>query len=165
MTDAELHRFCLRYPYTMSDYALRNEQWMDSGKVSKLSRLLETYKKDGDRVLVFSQFVMVMDILEAVMETLNMQYFRLDGRTKIDERQDMIDQFYKEPEITVFLLSTKAGGAGINLACANKVIIFDSSFNPQVDDRALLYMYTANDSFKDDIQAENRYEILWNHAP
>ena len=48
----------------------------------------------------------------------------------------MIDQFYKEPDITVFLLSTGAGGAGINLACANKVIIFDSSFNPQTDIQA-----------------------------
>jgi len=80
-----------------------------------------------------------MNILEYVLETLGIRFFRLDGQTRIDERQDMIDQFYEDPEITVFLLSTKAGGAGINLACANKVVIFDSSFNPQ-----------------DDIQAENR---------
>ena len=139
MTDMELHLFCERYSRTMTPYLLHNEEWMDSGKVNKLCALLETFKKDGDRVLVFSQFVMVMDILEAVMETLGMRFFRLDGNTKIEERQDMIDQFYREADITAFLLSTKAGGAGINLACANKVIIFDSSFNPQ-----------------DDIQAENR---------
>jgi SWI/SNF-related matrix-associated actin-dependent regulator 1 of chromatin subfamily A len=64
---------------------------------------------------------------------------RLDGSTRMDIRQDMIDKFSSEPDITVFMLSTKAGGAGINLAAANKVIIFDSGFNPQ-----------------DDIQAENR---------
>ena len=139
MMDFELQRFCQRYPSTMLKYRLRNEEWMDSGKVSKLAELLAKYKENGDRVLVFSQFVMVMDILEDVMETLSMRFFRLDGQTKIDERQDMIDQFYADKDITVFLLSTKAGGAGINLACANKVIIFDSSFNPQ-----------------DDIQAENR---------
>ncbi|KAL8737869.1 MAG: hypothetical protein Q9181_001272 [Wetmoreana brouardii] len=138
MMDFELQRFCQRYP-TMSKYRLRNNEWMDSGKVSKLAELLTKFKAHGDRVLVFSQFVMVMDILEDVMETLGMRFFRLDGQTKIDERQDMIDQFYADDGITVFLLSTKAGGAGINLACANKVIIFDSSFNPQ-----------------DDIQAENR---------
>ncbi len=132
MTDMELQRFCENHPKTMTPFRLVNDEWMDSGKVKVLSELLKKYKANGDRVLVFSQFVMVMDILEAVMETLDMRYFRLDGSTKIDERQDMIDQFYKEPEITVFLLSTKAGGAGINLACANKVVIFDSSFNPQV---------------------------------
>ncbi|KAL8671993.1 MAG: hypothetical protein Q9168_003529 [Polycauliona sp. 1 TL-2023] len=137
--DYELQLFCKKYPTTMDKYRLKNDEWMDSGKVTKLSGFLREFKENGDRVLVFSQFVMVMDILEDVMQTLGMRFFRLDGSTKIDQRQDMIDQFYADPEITVFLLSTKAGGAGINLACANKVIIFDSSFNPQ-----------------DDIQAENR---------
>ena len=139
MTDYELHRFCEMHPTTMAKFSLQDDEWMDSGKVSKLCELLTTFKANGDRILVFSQFVMVMDILEAVMETLGMRFFRLDGQTKMEERQDMIDQFYEDEEITVFMLSTKAGGAGINLACANKVIIFDSSFNPQ-----------------DDIQAENR---------
>ncbi|KAL8813606.1 MAG: hypothetical protein Q9223_000248 [Gallowayella weberi] len=139
MMDYELQRFCDRYPSTMAKYRLQNDEWMDSGKVSKLAELLVKFKANGDRVLVFSQFVMVMEILEDVMETLGMRFFRLDGSTKIEERQDMIDQFYSDEAITVFLLSTKAGGAGINLACANKIVIFDSSFNPQ-----------------DDIQAENR---------
>lgn len=136
MTDMELHQFCERYPHTMSSFRLEHEEWMDSGKVKTLSELLQKYKRNGDRILVFSQFVMVLNILEAVMETLDMRFFRLDGTTRIDERQDMIDQFYREPDITVFLLSTGAGGAGINLACANKVIIFDSSFNPQADVQA-----------------------------
>ena len=139
MDDIELHQFCERYPMSMSKFALQEDQWMDSGKVKALEELLKTFKANGDRVLVFSQFVMVMNILELVMETLKIQFFRLDGQTKIQERQSMIDEFEGDPEITVFLLSTKAGGAGINLTCANKVIIFDSSFNPQ-----------------DDIQAENR---------
>lgn len=139
MTDFELHGFCEKHPVTMSNFILQNNEWMDSGKVRTLCNLLTRFKDQRDRVLVFSQFVMVMNILEAVLESLSIRFFRLDGQTKIDERQDMIDQFYKEEDITVFLLSTKAGGAGINLACANKVIIFDSSFNPQ-----------------DDIQAENR---------
>lgn len=138
-SDFELHKFCEQYPKTLAPYILSNEEWMDSGKVKALSTLLEKYRSNGDRVLIFSQFVLVMNILELVMETLNMPFFRLDGQTKIEERQPMIDEFYADPDITVFLLSTKAGGAGLNLACANKVVIFDSSFNPQ-----------------DDIQAENR---------
>lgn len=154
MTDMELHRFCEQHPRTMTKYLLQNNPWMDSGKVSKLAVLLRTFKQNGDRALVFSQFVMVLDVLEAVMETLEMQFFRLDGSTPMEQRQDMIDQFYEEGDITVFLLSTGAGGAGINLACkltsredscwmitdsgkgANKVIIFDSSFNPQSDQQA-----------------------------
>ncbi|KAK4695899.1 hypothetical protein P7C71_g1938, partial [Lecanoromycetidae sp. Uapishka_2] len=136
MTDMELNRFCTHNPKTMTQFLLEGQPWMDSGKVSKLAELLLKFKSNGDRILVFSQFVMVLDILEAVLEQLEMTFFRLDGNTKTDERQDMIDQFYREPEITVFLLSTGAGGTGINLACANKVIVFDSSFNPQSDIQA-----------------------------
>jgi SWI/SNF-related matrix-associated actin-dependent regulator of chromatin subfamily A containing DEAD/H box 1 len=74
-----------------------------------------------------------------VLETLHMGFFRLDGRTNVEDRQSILDAFHERLDVPVFLLSTKAGGAGINLACANKVIIFDSSFNPQ-----------------EDVQAENR---------
>ena len=139
MNDIELHLFCLRYPSSMSGFELLNNEWMDSGKVTVLAGLLEQYKLKGEKVLVFSQFVQVLNILELVLQTLQIAFFRLDGQTKIEERQTMIDQYHDDSDITVFLLSTKAGGAGINLACASKVIIVDSSFNPQ-----------------DDIQAENR---------
>jgi SWI/SNF-related matrix-associated actin-dependent regulator 1 of chromatin subfamily A len=136
--DFGLHRFCAERPF-LSRYALRKQEWMDCGKVQKFKELVLGYKKNGDRALVFSQFTTLMDILETVLETLDIRYMRLDGSTRMDIRQDMIDKFSSEPDITVFMLSTKAGGAGINLAAANKVIIFDSGFNPQ-----------------DDIQAENR---------
>ncbi|GAB7346628.1 hypothetical protein MBLNU459_g1765t1 [Dothideomycetes sp. NU459] len=137
--DFGLHRFCLERSEYLSRFTLKNEEWMDSGKVHKLQTLLEAYVKNGDKVLIFSQFTTMMDILEAVLETLSIKFMRLDGSTQMATRQDIIDQFSTDASIPVFMLSTKAGGAGINLACANKVIIFDSSFNPQ-----------------DDIQAENR---------
>lgn len=139
MTDFELHTFCEKYPHTMSSFALQHAEWMDSGKISALAALLAAYRANDDRVLIFSQFTMVMNILECVLESLDTRFFRLDGSTPIDERQDMIDAFHHDPSVPVFLLSTKAGGAGINLACANKVVIFDGSFNPQ-----------------EDVQAENR---------
>lgn len=110
-----------------------------SGKVDKLCELLTNFIANGDRILIFSQFTMVMDILEQVLETQNIKFFRLDGTTSVEDRQSILDAFHEQVDIPVFMLSTKAGGAGINLACANKVIIFDSSFNPQ-----------------EDIQAENR---------
>ena len=139
MTDWELHQFCIRYPLLSRHSLPLPESVLDSGKVTTLIRLLTTYKASGSRCLIFSQFVLVLNLLEPILDTHSISYFRLDGATKMAERQDMIDQFYEDESVTAFMLSTKAGGAGINLAAADKVIIFDSSFNPQ-----------------DDIQAENR---------
>jgi SWI/SNF-related matrix-associated actin-dependent regulator 1 of chromatin subfamily A len=138
-SDFSCHQLAERYPRALGKFALTNEEWMDSGKVKKLAELLKKYKENGDRTLIFSQFTSVMDILQLVLDTLDVSYSRIDGSTDIRDRQPLLDQFYEDESISVFMLSTKSGGAGINLACANKVIIFDSSFNPQ-----------------DDVQAENR---------
>lgn len=72
----------------------------------------------GRKVLIFSQFTQLLDILERVMDTLQLRFLRLDGATKMEDRQVLIDQFNEDQEITVFLLSTKAGGMGINLTAA-----------------------------------------------
>lgn len=138
-SDFEVHSLCTANPKSIGKFALKDDEWMDSGKVTKLCELLKRFQENGDRTLIFSQFTMVMDILELVLETIKMRFFRLDGRTSVEDRQSILDAFHDQEDIPVFLLSTKAGGAGINLACANKVIIFDSSFNPQ-----------------EDVQAENR---------
>jgi len=146
MWDFTLHKLCLEYP-SISKFALAKDEWMQAGKIDLLKKLLPEMKARGDRVLLFSFFTMMLDILEVVLDSLGIAYMRLDGQTKVDERQDMIDQFHKEEDITVFLLSTKAGmfpswrfidigGFGINLACANVVIIFDGSFNPHDDKQA-----------------------------
>jgi len=138
--DFGLHRFCEQHDDFVPDkFVLSHEEWMQSGKVQTLKRILADYIKNGDRVLLFSQFTTMLDVLEAVMQTLGIKFMRLDGSTEMSLRQDIIDQYTNDESIPLFMLSTKAGGAGINLACANKVVIFDSSFNPQ-----------------DDIQAENR---------
>ncbi|KAF3001891.1 hypothetical protein E8E13_005912 [Curvularia kusanoi] len=137
--DYQCHALALKYPGALKKFELKNHEWMDSGKVATLLALLKQYKANGDRALVFSQFTSVMDILGWVFDDHDIQYMRMDGSTPIAERQGLLDVFHKDTDIPVFMLSTKSGGAGINLACANKVIIFDSSFNPQ-----------------DDIQAENR---------
>lgn len=135
MTDYELNRLCLRYP-SVQQYALKSDCWMEACKVQHLKTILPKMKENGDRILLFSQFTQTLDILENCMDTLGISYFRLDGSTDVSARQDLIDQFHAEPDITVFLLSTKAGGFGINLACANVVIIYDSSFNPHDDKQA-----------------------------
>lgn len=138
MSDFVLHTWCSIYP-CISKYDIRDGAWMDSGKVDALIKLLKTYQENGDRVLIFSQFALVLDILETVLNTIALKYTRIDGSTNINERQTLIDNYRDDESITAFLLTTKAGGTGINLMYANKVIIFDGSFNPQ-----------------DDVQAENR---------
>ena len=138
-SDMEITTLCNSHKQ-LEHFALNNDEWMASGKVQKTIELLRKFMSEGHRTLIFSQFVMILDILELVLEREAIDYFRLDGNTKVSERQDLIDEFSADDNITpVFMLSTKAGGAGINLAKANKVIVFDSGFNPQ-----------------DDIQAENR---------
>ena len=140
MNDFELHKLCLQYPKTIGDHALKEQDWMNAGKVQKLKQILPNLRDIGEQVLLFSQFTQVLDILELVMQTLEISFMRMDGSTSTDSRQDLIDQFHEETDITVFLLSTKAGGFGINLACASTVILYDVSFNPhddrQAEDRA-----------------------------
>lgn len=91
---------------------------MDSGKIEKLKEILPACKARKEKVLIFSQFTRMLDILELVMSTLNVTYVRLDGETKVMERQQLIDEFNTNESIQVFLLSTKAGGFGINLTAA-----------------------------------------------
>ncbi|KAK9235987.1 SNF2 family N-terminal domain-containing protein [Lipomyces kononenkoae] len=139
MSDFELHNLCLKF-HSINQYRLQHDEWMNSGKVERLAKMLVDMKANGDRILIFSQFTQTLDILESVLSTLDLSFLRLDGQTSVEVRQDLIDKFYDEEDITCFLLSTRAGGFGINLACANVVIIFDMSFNPhddrQAEDRA-----------------------------
>lgn len=137
MTDFELHRLCCNFPNTLGDYQLKNDEWMNSGKVDALKKLLDDIiNKKREKVLIFTLFTQVLDILEKVLSTLNYKFLRLDGSTQVNDRQTMIDKFYDDNTIPIFMLSTRAGGFGINLVCANHVIIFDQSFNPHDDRQA-----------------------------
>lgn len=80
--------------------------------------------------------MMILDILEVALDHLGVRFCRLDGQTKVDERQGIVDEFTEDTDITVFLLSTKAGGVGINLTAASVVIIYDQDFNPHNDRQA-----------------------------
>ncbi|CEP09438.1 hypothetical protein [Parasitella parasitica] len=135
MSDFELDRFC-KGEKKIKHFCLKNQEWMDSGKIEKLKELLPAYKKQGNKVLIFSQFTKMLDILELVLETIGATFLRLDGETKVMDRQSTIDNFNENPDIDVFLLSTKAGGFGINLTSSNIVIMYDIDFNPQNDKQA-----------------------------
>ncbi len=94
---------------------------LDSGKFRELDRLLQKLKAEGHRVLIFSQFTMMLDILERYLDTRDHGYLRIDGQTAVTDRQDLIDQYMADSDMFVFLLSTRAGGLGINLTAADTV--------------------------------------------
>ncbi|KAJ8130020.1 hypothetical protein O1611_g3612 [Lasiodiplodia mahajangana] len=105
-----------------------------SGKMLLLDRLLPALFKRGHKVLIFSQFKTQLDILhDYCSELRGWNVCRIDGSVSQEERRRQIKDFNEDPEHKIFLLSTRAGGQGINLASADTVILFDSDWNPQQD--------------------------------
>ncbi|XP_029617971.1 SWI/SNF-related matrix-associated actin-dependent regulator of chromatin subfamily A containing DEAD/H box 1A [Salmo trutta] len=135
MSDFELHRLCQQYS-SLHEFQLDKDLLLDSGKFHLLQTLLATLKTKGDRVVLFSQFTMMLDIVEILLKHLGHRYVRLDGSTPIADRIVLIDDYNMDPEIFVFLLSTRAGGLGINLTSANVVIMHDIDCNPYNDKQA-----------------------------
>ena len=82
------------------------------------------------------QFTQVLDILQAILKHRKIKYLLLTGSTAVDVRQSLVDEFNEDESITIFLLSTKAGGMGINLTAASVVVMFDQDFNPHNDRQA-----------------------------
>ncbi|CAD6501883.1 BgTH12-07916 [Blumeria graminis f. sp. triticale] len=108
-----------------------------SGKMKIVESLLSLWKKFGHKTLLFCQGVQMLDILEdLIKDNCNYNYLRMDGSTNIKDRQTLVDQFNSDPNLHVFLLTTKVGGLGVNLTGANRVIIFDPDWNPSTDVQA-----------------------------
>lgn len=139
----QLRKVC-NHPYLFEGaepgppYVEGSHLWDNCGKLTLLHRLLPKLKAQDSRVLIFCQMTSMMDILEDYMRYFNHDYCRLDGSTKGEDRDNMMEEF-NAPGSTkfAFLLSTRAGGLGINLATADIVILFDSDWNPQVDLQAM----------------------------
>mmetsp|Transcript_17697 Transcript_17697/g.40126 ORF Transcript_17697/g.40126 Transcript_17697/m.40126 type:complete len:2003 (-) Transcript_17697:170-6178(-) len=107
-----------------------------SGKMVLLDKLLPKLRQEGHKVLIFSQMVRMLDLISDFLDFRGFRHERLDGRIRGNERQKAIDRFENDPDDFVFLLSTRAGGVGINLTAADICIIFDSDWNPQNDVQA-----------------------------
>lgn len=109
-----------------------------SGKLQLLDKMMVKLKEQGHRVLIYSQFQNMLDILEDYLTYKKWQYERIDGKVSGAERQIRIDRYNaKNSSRFCFLLSTRAGGLGINLATADTVIIYDSDWNPHADLQAM----------------------------
>ncbi|KAL1590576.1 hypothetical protein WHR41_00860 [Cladosporium halotolerans] len=120
-------------PYTTDEHLVDN-----SAKMIMLDKLLKRMKENGSRVLIFSQMSRVLDIMEDYSVFRGYQYCRIDGSTAHEDRIAAIDEYNKEgSEKFLFLLTTRAGGLGINLTSADIVVLFDSDWNPQADLQAM----------------------------
>ncbi|XP_070494153.1 helicase domino isoform X2 [Chironomus tepperi] len=108
----------------------------DCGKLQSLNLLLRQLKSDNHRVLIFTQMTRMLDVLEAFLNYHGHIYLRLDGTTKIEQRQILMERFNEDRRIFVFILSTRSGGVGINLTGADTVIFYDSDWNPTCDAQA-----------------------------
>ncbi|XP_042385172.1 protein CHROMATIN REMODELING 5-like [Zingiber officinale] len=150
---------------------------MSSGKLVILDKLLARLKETNHRVLIFSQMVKMLDILAEYLSLRGFQFQRLDGSTRADLRHQAMDHFNAPgSEDFCFLLSTRAGGLGINLATADTVIIFDSDWNPQNDLQAMsrahrigqqevvnIYRFVTSRSVEEDILERAKKKMVLDH--
>lgn len=109
----------------------------DSGKLSKLDEMLPVLKANDHRVLIYFQMTKMMDLMEEYLTFRQYKYVRLDGSSKLSDRRDLVNDWQTKPELFIFLLSTRAGGLGINLTAADTVIFYDSDWNPTIDSQAM----------------------------
>ena len=126
------------HPYLFQDkYYLNSDLIRTCGKFELLDRILPKLHRTGHRVLIFSQMTELLDLLEDLLRYLNFTFLRLDGSTKGENRQQLMDDFNApDSEYFIFLLSTRAGGLGLNLQSADTVIIYDNDWNPFADKQA-----------------------------
>lgn len=127
----------LRSRYTHIEVPSMRRFVTDSGKLAKLDELLRELKAGDHRVLLYFQMTRMIDLMEEYLTYRNYKYCRLDGSTKLEDRRDTVADFQQNNEIFVFLLSTRAGGLGINLTAADTVIFYDSDWNPTIDSQAM----------------------------
>lgn len=134
--DAEL-AMSIAMPYKeCAKHVLPDTEWLDSGKILALRDVIEEAKVQGERVIVFSQFVLTLEVICRALEVLGITYRGFTGSTDVNHRQKLVDEFTNDDSISCFLLSTRAGGVGINLMAANWVVLYDQDYNPQNDQQA-----------------------------
>lgn len=151
---------------------------MSSGKMVLLEQLLTRLKREDHRVLIFSQMVRILDILGDYLSIKGYQFQRLDGGVPSAQRKISIDHFNApDSKDFAFLLSTRAGGLGINLMTADTVIIFDSDWNPQADLQAMarahrigqkkhvsVYRFVSKDTVEEEILERARKKMILEYA-
>jgi len=135
-SDLQIHLFCNEHE-CLRKFLFTEEQILNSsGKLIVLKKKLMKAHSRNSRCLIFSQFTEVLNILGEFIKLLGYKYLRLDGSTPVLDRQTLIDEYNNDGSIFVFLLSTRAGGLGINLTSADVCIFHDIDWNPEMDRQA-----------------------------
>ncbi|KAF7289282.1 hypothetical protein MIND_01389800 [Mycena indigotica] len=148
--DTVLHRSSVKLQIAFPDLSLLQ---YDCGKLQRLADLLREKKAGQHRVLIFTQMTRILDILEMFLSFHGYLYLRLDGATKIEDRQYITERFNADPRVFCFIASSRSGGVGINLTGADTVVFYDSDFNPQMDrqceDRWVPFRSPSNNNASD----------------
>lgn len=174
-SDFDVHRAAVQYGLP-EPYRASNEELCSGGKFEKLVEILNARR--DDKTVVFSQYTQYLDVMESVLTFHRFNYIRLDGSTDADTRQRLCDAF-ADPQsgVQVFILSTKAGGLGLNLVSSNMCVLMDMDYNPQnnrqaedrvhrigqVRDVKVVYMLTR-DTIEDSILAVNLRKMKLDQA-
>lgn len=108
----------------------------DCAKMRVFSDLINRLYAEKHRCLVFCQMTRMLDILEDFLTWKKMTFFRMDGQTTIQDRRYMVEEYQRNDNVFAFLLSTRAGGLGVNLIAADTVIFYDNDWNPTMDEQA-----------------------------
>merc|ERR1712045_291329 len=147
------------------------------GKLTLMTKMLKKLKEQGHRVLVFSQMTKMLDLLEDYLDGMGYKYERIDGGITGTVRQEAIDRFNdKKADQFVFLLSTRAGGLGINLATADTVVIYDSDWNPHNDiqafsrahrlgqqNKVMIYRFVTRDTVEERVTQVAKKKMMLTH--
>lgn len=110
---------------------------LESAKLKRLDQMLVELKKGGHKCLIYFQMTKMMDLMEEYLTYRQYNYIRLDGSSKLSDRRDLVNDWQTDPDLFIFILSTRAGGLGINLTAADTVIFYDSDWNPTIDSQAM----------------------------
>lgn len=125
-----LHKSAVKLQIAFPDASLLQ---YDCGKMQELAKLMDKCKYGSHRILIFTQMTKVLDILEIWLNYNGFNYLRLDGQTKVEDRQSLTEKFNRDDRIKAFILSTRSGGLGINLTGADYVLFFDIDWNFQIE--------------------------------
>ncbi|WFD33362.1 DNA helicase [Malassezia cuniculi] len=129
-----LHKSAVAQSISFPDASLLQ---YDCGKLQQLDILMRKLYAGGHRVLVFTQMTKVLDILEKFFNYHGYRYLRLDGATRVEQRQALTERFNRDPRITAFILSTRSGGLGINLIGADTVVFYDLDWNAAIESQCM----------------------------
>ncbi|KAK4520816.1 uncharacterized protein ATC70_006696 [Mucor velutinosus] len=118
----------------------RVQEYVSSAKIDKMIEILDTTASETggqDKTIVFSQFTGFLDLMHRPLNDRGYKYLRYDGSMDIKQRADTVGKFFDDPEVKVLLVSTKCGSLGLNLTCANRVILMDVWWNPALENQAI----------------------------